>query len=372
MPKKIMICFDGTSNHPKDAEQEREWFGLGRIEDSGITNILKLHAMFGGDLQNTPGAVAGQHSFYYSGVGTYGNKFQKIFNAGFAPQNQDVRNIINSAGADLKATYKKGDEIFVFGFSRGAAIARRFSSVLADYIKIAKDEQPIRFLCAFDTVASIGAPNLVDEKKPQSDVVFEDHTISPHIAEALHLLSADDRRTAFMPTLMNKDKRVTEIWFAGAHSDIGGGFWFDGLSDITLKFAIDKLSTAALGVEILNENKIDYDKLVARDESYRIDRDDIQVRPNIKGMSHEQDRFGPVAKATLTTRRIRVNIGDQPAEGEVPLVHQSMIERIEKLIDYRPKALKGILHQVVDDKGAAVKTPVQGLWDYIHQLPTAA
>lgn len=372
MSKKIMICFDGTSNHPKDAEQERAWFGLGHMEDSGITNILKLHTMFGGDLQNTAGSVPGQHSFYYSGVGTYGNKFQKIFNAGFAPQNQDVRDIINSAGADLEAKYKNGDEILIFGFSRGAAIARRFASVMGDYIKIKKGEQPIRFLCAFDTVASIGAPNLVDEKKPQSDVVFEDHTISPHIKEALHMLSADDRRTAFMPTLMNKDPRVTEIWFSGAHSDIGGGFWFDGLSDITLKFAIDRLSSESLGIKILDENEIDYTKLKARDKSYQIDRDDIQVRPNIKGKSHEQDRFAPVAKVTLTTRRIRVNVDDEPSPDDVPLVHESVVQRIEKLIDYRPKSLKGVTHLVVGDAGEPVGEPVQGLWDYIEQLPTAA
>lgn len=47
--KNIIICFDGTNNHPRDAKQEREWFGLGDIEDNGITNILKLHVLFGGN-----------------------------------------------------------------------------------------------------------------------------------------------------------------------------------------------------------------------------------------------------------------------------------------------------------------------------------
>ena len=51
----IIICFDGTSNHPRDAKQERSWFGAGEIEDNGITNILKLHALFGGNLKNELG-----------------------------------------------------------------------------------------------------------------------------------------------------------------------------------------------------------------------------------------------------------------------------------------------------------------------------
>lgn len=103
--KNIIICFDGTCNHPSDAKQEREWFGLGEIEDSGITNILKLHVMLGGTLDNQP--KKNQHSLYYSGVGTYGNKIQQVFNAAFAPKNLDVARIIKTAGRDLRKTLKR-------------------------------------------------------------------------------------------------------------------------------------------------------------------------------------------------------------------------------------------------------------------------
>ncbi len=372
MAKKIMICFDGTCNHPSDAKQEKEWFGLfGDMEDNGITNVLKLHVLFGGNLDNTLRAVSGQQSLYYSGVGTYGNKVQKIFNAGFSPENLDVRRIIKNAAQDLAETYKAGDEIFIFGFSRGAAIARRFASVIGNYIDIPDGTQPIRFLGVFDTVASIGFPNLDDTSKPQSDVVFEDNFISPHIQDALHLVSADERRLAFQPTLMNKDKRVTEVWFSGAHADVGGGFWFDGLSDVTLKVMIKRLQRKDLGIKLLTVEKVDYDQLVARDDSYRIDRDDMQIKPNIKGKSHQQDRFAPIAEMTLDTRHIRVNVDDQPS-GEKPQVHQSVGRRIEKLIDYRPRALKGITHDIVDDDGAVIMQDMHGVWDHIEPLDDVA
>ena len=372
MTKKITICFYGTCNHPRDAKQEREWFGLGDIEDNGITNVLKLHVLFGGKLNNSAGKLKDQHSFYYSGVGTYGNKVQKIFNAGFAPENLDVRRIIRTAGADLKKIYKQGDSIFLFGFSRGAAIARRFAAVINNYIEIEDDQQPVNLLCVFDTVASIGFPNLDDDKKPQSDVIFENLTVSPYVKEALHLLSCDERRIAFMPTLMNQDKRVTEVWFSGAHADVGGGFWFDGLSDTTLKFVIDNLKSRGHGIIVSAEDDVNYKNLVALDGSYRIDRDDVQISPNIKGKSHQQDRFGPVAALTLATRDIRVSKNDKEWKNGIPLLHQSVTERIKKLVDYRPRALKGIQHQVVDNRGNPIGEPALGVWDYIQDLPKAA
>ena len=374
MPKKIMICFDGTCNHPRDARQEKEWFGLlGDMEDAGITNILKLHALFGGNLANDPGKVKDQHSFYYSGVGTYGNRIQKIFNAGFSPGNTDVRRIINNAAKDLKTVYegpnddgKGGDQIFIFGFSRGAAIARRFSSVIADYIDFPDGCKPIRFLGVFDTVASIGVPNLNDSSKPQSDVVFENNAVSKHIEEALHLVSADERRIAFMPTLMNKESKAKEIWFSGAHSDVGGGFWFDGLSDITLRVMIEAVKQR--NITLLPVEDVDYPNLKAKDGSYEIDRDDMHIKPNVKGRSHQQDRFAPVAEMTLGTRDVRVNVNDQASDDRCdrPLVHLSVGERIRNLTDYRPRALKGITHDVVDDKGNVVQSKVRGLWEYIN------
>ena len=327
--------------------------------------------MFGGNLANDQRAIPDQRSFYYSGVGTYGNKIQKIFNAGFSPENLDVRRIIKTAGADLAAAYETGDQIFIFGFNRGTAIARRFASVIDKYIDFPQGDQPIRFLGVFDTVASIGFPNLDDDEKPKSDVVFEDHTISPHIQEALHLVSADERRIAFLPTLMNKEDKVTEIWFAGAHADVGGGFWFDGLSDVTLKFMLDKLQTLPLGVKKVPINEIDYGQLKARDSSYRIDKEDMLIKPNYKGKTHQQDRFAPIAATTLDTRLVRVNVDDDPSEKK-PLVHQSVEKRIVGLIDYRPRSLKGITHDLVDDQGKVVKEDMDGVWGYIHQLDEVA
>ena len=121
--KKIILCFDGTSNDPEDAGDF--------LNDSSVSNILKLHVMLGGKLtplnesnQQTPN----QHSFYYSGVGTRGNWLIKKMNSMFAPPYGDIEDINKQASDDLKDYYEDGEQIYIFGFSRGAAIARMFAS----------------------------------------------------------------------------------------------------------------------------------------------------------------------------------------------------------------------------------------------------
>lgn len=361
--KNIIICFDGTCNHPSDAKQEREWFGFGEIEDNGITNILKLHTMLGGTLDNKP-LNNQQHSLYYSGVGTYGSKIQQMFNATFAPRNLDVARILKTAGRDLQKIYNNGDQIFLFGFSRGAALARRFAAVIDNYLPEGTNvEGVVRFIGVFDTVASIGCPNLDDDEKPISDVIFENCTVSSHVAEALHLVSLDDKRTAFMPTLMNKDSRITEIWFPGAHSDVGGGFWFDGLSDISLEYLINELKARQLGLTIISPDQVDYQKLKAPKDKYRIDYDDVFIKPNHKGKIHVQDRWWPIARATLTVRDVRVTINDKLAKNERPMIHHSVVKRITDVVSYRPRALKGVAHYCLQEDGS--KKEYAGIVDHI-------
>ncbi|SHJ30663.1 Uncharacterized alpha/beta hydrolase domain [Malonomonas rubra DSM 5091] len=360
--KNIIICFDGTCNHPKSAKQEREWFGLGDIDDKGITNVLKLHLLLGGTLDNRPHNKQ-QHSLYYSGVGTYGNKVQQLFNAAFAPNNLDVARIIKQAGYDLQKIYKKNDRIFLFGFSRGAALARRFAAVIDKYVPVKPEDKVVRFIGVFDTVAAIGFPNLDDDDKPVSDVIFENCTVSGHVQEALHLVSLDDKRIAFLPTLMNKEDRVTEVWFAGAHSDVGGGFWFDGLSDISLDFMLKELEKRELGLTVLSADDVQFNKLGVPAEKYQLDYDDLFIKPRLHGKIHTQDRWLPIARATLTEREVRVNINDKPAPNELPLVHYTAIERIKEIVDYRPKALKGVKHNCLHANGNTIEH--RGIRDHI-------
>jgi len=345
MSKKIVLCFDGTSNQPSDAVQGRT--RSGGIEDDGITNVLKLHLLLGGDL-SFGGGSGEQRSFYHAGVGTRGSKFRQIYNTTLAPARLDVGRIIRAAVADLKKSYTAGDEVYLFGFSRGAAIARRFASVLPEFFETAPK---IRFLGVFDTVASIGVPNLNEEDKPVSDVVFEHGgTIADHIDEALHIISLDERRKAFMPTLMNKDPRVTETWFPGVHSDIGGGYRHDGLSDLTLQYMIDEIEARDLGLRVLEPNQVDLDSIMSPEMDYQIDLDDLLIEPNPFGKAHFQTRPWFTSMLTLGARDPRVNKNDQETD-DPPTVHWAAAERIYRDTDYRPKALTRRPHKILHPDG---------------------
>jgi len=336
--KNLIFCFDGTSNDPSDSTEEKT--STGGIKDSSISNVLKLHLLFGGDLHDGNAHGASQLSLYYSGVGTYGSKLKQIFNAGLSLK--DPGRIINEAKEDLIKHYKTGDRIFIFGFSRGAAIARKFASVIKSNNS---GNYKVRFLGVFDTVASIGMPDFNTDEKASSDVQFENRTVSANVKEALHLCSIDDKRKAFQPTLMNAEDRVTEIWFAGAHSDVGGSYHRDGLSDNTLRFMLDELERRKLGISTVAASEIKYKKINDPKEGVDLDFDDIVIEPNVFGKNHQQSRSWYL-EWTLYDRSIVVMEKDKISRKR-PKIHHSVAERIYGDIDYRPVGLKKVKHQVI-------------------------
>ncbi|MBL4775381.1 MAG: DUF2235 domain-containing protein [Mariprofundus sp.] len=349
MCKVLIFNFDGTSNDPEDAVQEIN--KSGEIEDEGITNILKFHLLLGGNLKKNNTAIvggSGSRSFYYNGVGTYGNFFERTLNAGLAT-GDDVATILNRAKVDFQKYYiDEGgyDKILITGFSRGGAIARRFASLINDRVA---DKCMIEGI--FDTVASIGLPNLNSADRPRSDVVFENGcTLPSNVEKAVHMVALDDKRRAFQPTLMNKQKGVLEVWFAGAHSDVGGGYFHDGLSDTSLRFFMAWFEDLALGMKLLTPKTIQYKHLLDDGSKYTIGSDDIQIDQNSFGVNHQQERNFIVAAITLTNRRCCV-IEQDKVNDDLPLVHWSVAERIAGDRNYRPKSLENIAHQILYPDG---------------------
>jgi hypothetical protein len=338
MPKNIILCFDGTGNDPEDSVQSLGF--AGSVEDDNITNVLKLHLLFGGDLK-TKAEPGGQMSFYYSGVGTYGSWFDKLRNKLRAPEDEDVASILRRSIQDLFKHHEPGDRLYVFGFSRGAAIARRFASILSQTFPALGREKPsITFLGVFDTVAAINRPNLFKEEvKPASDVVFENRTLSPLIQEALHLLSLDERRTAFLPTLINRQDNVTEVWFPGAHSDVGGGFHYDGLADQTLQFMLDWLMREHPELQILTPEQVPYEDLFDDDEEEVIQYRDVVIHPNYLGRSHQQQAITHIKGAFLSDRTPRVNVNEKQSVFP-PMIHHSVFDRMVDDADYDPVPLR--------------------------------
>lgn len=353
MSQKLFFCFDGTGNEPDDSMEDRS---LLSIEDSGITNVLKLHLLLGGDLKDGQ-HVPNQRSFYFSGIGTRGSRLKRLFDAAFAPPRLSLTEITEEALELVNTHYQDGDEVFLIGFSRGAAIARRVAGALPAGV-------PVRFMGVFDTVASIGKPNLDDDRDPSSTVVFENGTIAASVREALHLVAIDETRKVFRPTLMNKESRVTEIWLPGVHSDIGGGYREDGLSDSALQIMLEEFDKRSLGIVTLSARAVKFDELLPADATFEIDLDDIVIEPDHFSKLHEHKRTRRISKLTLATRQISVNSNDTPTTSP-PLIHWTAAERIYGDRDYRPRGLRKLDHEVLMPDGTTES--FTGLADHLDR-----
>jgi len=182
-----------------------------------------------------------------------------------------------------------GDEIYLFGFSRGAYTARSLAGMIARFgvptknldnmtVKLIFDayREPdqakktqlqsdlnqhyglvpviISMVGVWDTVGSLGIPGLLFSIFDQKKYGFLDTTLHPNVRKAFHAISIDERRAQFQPTLWTNsdgsmlvnDNVVQQVWFPGVHSDVGGGYQQAQLSDVTLSWMMHKAEECGL------------------------------------------------------------------------------------------------------------------------------
>ncbi len=120
----------------------------------------------------------------------------------------------------------------VFGFSRGAALARAFTNDFLKKCKVSKDGSVmfnghpvrIRFLGLFDTVASFGLPSVnIDGPFDERNLVVPDV-----VERCVHFVAAHELRFSFPVDLIRKGGKYRPNWkeavYPGVHSDVGGGY----------------------------------------------------------------------------------------------------------------------------------------------------
>ncbi|MGH3659880.1 MAG: DUF2235 domain-containing protein, partial [Micromonosporaceae bacterium] len=183
------------------------------------------------------------------------------------------------------------DDLYFFGFSRGAHTARSLAGLVRNsgllrrenagriqeawnlyrsatekptgvasalFRRAYAQETRIRFLGMFDTVGALGVPVLGPAwLKPVMRRVnrrweFHDTTLSSLVDGAFHAVAIDEKRAVFEPALWHqqpdvKDQEMRQVWFTGVHSDVGGGYAETSLSDIALLWMIGR--ARAYGLE---------------------------------------------------------------------------------------------------------------------------
>jgi uncharacterized protein (DUF2235 family) len=336
MPRKLILSSDGTWNKPDQ-------------RDRGVvspTNVVKLAR----SLAEKDAAGNPQKGFYDSGVGT-GGWLDKMLGGAFGYGLS--KNILDLYAA-LVEHHQPGDEIFVFGFSRGAYTARSLVGLIrncgvlnpehAGRIREAYDlyrrkdeaskpdgrdarlfrslyskETRIRFLGVWDTVGSLGIPlSGLRVVNAFFNVRFHDVRLSTYVDNAYQALAIDEKRGPFKPSIWEQQENAAgqvleQAWFAGVHSNVGGGYRDTGLSDAALAWMLEKAGSCGL--------VFDPEMLAS-----------FEIRPDPAGVLMDSRTLA----YKLLPKHDRV-LGKGPRGRET--LHPSVRLRMDKVPPYRPKNL---------------------------------
>jgi len=256
MGKNIIVCCDGTGNE----------YG------STNTNVVKLFGVL--DLTDDTKQIG----FYDPGVGTaprpgavtwirkkLSMTMGLVFGAG-------INRNIHDAYAYLMESYRPGDRVYLFGFSRGAYTVRALTGMLHMYgllhpgnsnlipyvIKMYRKKRletedfdvargflgtysrkcEPHFVGLWDTVKSVG---LWDVLKFGRGTRLAYTFRMPDMIFGRHAVAIDEKRSRFRTNRWKREngEEYQQVWFAGVHSDVGGGYKEAGLSDIALRWMLD-------------------------------------------------------------------------------------------------------------------------------------
>jgi uncharacterized protein (DUF2235 family) len=273
--KRLAICCDGTWGTPDQFDE---------THTPVPTNVTKLAQCVADRGQDS----VEQRMFYTPGVGTsaFDHLRGGVFGVGLSQK-------IKDAYMFIVETFAVDDELFLFGFSRGAYTARslaglirnsgvlrpQYASRLDEAYELYRDrsdathprstqarlfratysyEPRIKFIGVWDTVGSLGIPDLrVPVPTQISDRwKFHDVELSTTVDFAYHALGLDEKRKPFEPTLWDQQDNapatqvLEQMWFAGTHGNVGGGWSEVGLSDLALLWLVTKARACGLNIDL--------------------------------------------------------------------------------------------------------------------------
>jgi uncharacterized protein (DUF2235 family) len=382
MPKDIVICCDGTGNEINNT----------------ISNVLKLYRVLVKD--------EGQRVYYHPGVGTiglestWGQFKQEAYAVRGLATGAGLDEDTLAAYRFLCRTYETSDRIWLFGFSRGAYTVRVLAAFIQvigllrpDQIDLARyafstyknasanrqrsagdsntflDEAwhfsqvagcyhvPIEFLGVWDTVASVIIPR-------QDTFWFDLQTLvytrtNPSVKKFRQAMSIDEHRRMFRlnhwtepqkyrPNIFDAstaiDQDIRQVWFAGVHCDVGGGYLEDesGPSKFPLLWMIEQASAAGLRVDPSMVDHLCWG-LPRKGGNHHY------APPSVTDPLHnsltaaweilewlpkeEKYREWPERKCVLGFYLPR---GEPRLVPEGAIIHQSVVDRMAKVATYRP------------------------------------
>ena len=408
--KNIIICLDGTGNQ----------YGENK------SNIVKLFRM----LKRERGK---QIAYYDPGVGTMGDpiyktaiarKINKVLGLAFG---RGLMNNLIEAYSFLMEHYEDGDKVFIFGFSRGAYTARALAAFIKEcglFERGAKNLLPyalrlflkkapkskkekeaffrtlsgfrstygrllnrkgdprdpssknipnyqlrIHFMGLFDTVKSYGwISNPVDIRNEKEN---------PSVLNLRHAISIDERRSFFRQMHWKASKKFQsckEVWFAGVHSDVGGGYpeKESGLAKIALKWMVHEAIPFGLEINLKRYNYLLPKELESPNdgssrkveekgkEKYAISNthESLQGAWKLVQFLPQNLESWEVSKGRRTIKSEEERLQTEKERNPFR-VHQSVLDRINANIGYRPKNLLSKLEAGIREEYIEQTKPIE-------------
>ena len=358
--KRLVVCCDGTWNRP-------DQISGGKICSTNVAKIAQAIAS-----RDAKGVL--QHVYYHRGVGT--NWWDHLRGGAFGV---GLSENIRDAYGFLVKHFEPGDELWLFGFSRGAYTARslagfirnsgmlrrehadRLEAGYALYRRRDADSNPraieaqlfrktysyesegfevrIRFIGVWDTVGALGIPVgvLGTLTRDVLHLQFHDVNLSSHVDNAFQALAIDERRPPFEPSVWRQQahargQRLAQAWFPGVHANVGGGYPDTGLSDIAFLWLKNRAADCGLAFD---------DSQLSR-----------APRPDPAGVLRNS-RTGFYRLLADFVRPI--SVGGREATFEV--VHPSAYLREERVRDYQPPNLppKPLPSEAVKEEGGSAE-----------------
>ena len=366
MERNLIVCCDGTGNEIKENQ----------------SNVLKLYRLVKKN--------ADQIAFYDPGVGTisdsspwdrFKNKAKGVF--GLATGYGLDKNVLE-AYRFLARNYQDGDKIYLFGFSRGAYTVRvlagflnmvglldtnnenLFGYALTAYkqasaknnfsiawrVQRIMQSRPvtIHFMGCWDTVSSVIVPRPDRWYLPSLEKL--PYTITnPCVKTFRHAMAIDERRRMFRllawkksqpfkPTPFAgedhiKDQDIKQVWFAGVHSDIGGGYpeKESGAAKIPLKWMMAEAEDSGLRFrERMRKKIVDGQNIEGESIRYTAPDPNADLHDSMNWAWRVLEWLPKSArlkewKSRKTVAGMYLPRSEPRILGETPLIHESVRQR---------------------------------------------